>query len=116
MLFGLRGRPVAFFLGAIEECSRRVDTSLGSEVADRRGGEEKSHQSSVVSEAMNEYASHSLSKGRRQSGNPDVAPGIMELLPMYLEKDSVVAVGEICFDDQTPAEIGLFEQQMRTRL
>jgi hypothetical protein len=63
-----------------------------------------------------EYASHSLSKGRRQSGNPDVAPGIMELLPIYLEQDSVVAVGEIGFDDQTLAETRLFEQQMRTRL
>ena len=40
----------------------------------------------------------------KETNNPDVAPGVMELLPIYMEKDSCVAVGEIGFDDQTPAE------------
>jgi uncharacterized protein len=52
----------------------------------------------------------------KEANNPDVAPGVMELLPIYLEKDGVVAVGEIGFDDQTSAEIRLFEQQMQLAL
>jgi predicted metal-dependent TIM-barrel fold hydrolase len=34
----------------------------------------------------------------------------MELLPIYLEKDDVVAVGEIGFDDQTPVETRYFSK------
>jgi predicted metal-dependent TIM-barrel fold hydrolase len=49
----------------------------------------------------------------KETNNPDVAPGVMELLPIYLEKDSCVAVGEIGFDDQTPAETKYLEQQMQ---
>ena len=44
----------------------------------------------------------------KEANNADVAPGVMELLPIYLEKDGVVAVGEIGFDDQTPAETRLW--------
>jgi predicted metal-dependent TIM-barrel fold hydrolase len=49
----------------------------------------------------------------KEANNPDVAPGVMELLPIYMEKDSCVAVGEIGFDDQTPAETKYLEQQMQ---
>jgi len=49
----------------------------------------------------------------KEANNPDVAPGVMELLPIYVEKDSCVAVGEIGFDDQTPAETKYLEQQMQ---
>jgi predicted metal-dependent TIM-barrel fold hydrolase len=49
----------------------------------------------------------------REANNPDLAPGVMELLPIYLEKESCVGVGEIGFDDQTPAETRYFEEQMQ---
>jgi uncharacterized protein len=49
----------------------------------------------------------------KEANNPDVAPGVIELLPIFLEKDSVVAVGEIGFDDQTPAETKYFERQIQ---
>ena len=40
----------------------------------------------------------------KECNNPDVADGVMELLPRYCEKDGVVAVGEIGLDDGTEAE------------
>lgn len=49
----------------------------------------------------------------KEANNPDVAPGVMALLPLYLEKESCVAVGEIGFDDQTPAEMRYFEEQLQ---
>lgn len=49
----------------------------------------------------------------KETNNPDVADGVMELLPIYLEKESCVGVGEIGFDDQTPEETRLFEAQMQ---
>jgi hypothetical protein len=36
----------------------------------------------------------------------------MELLPIYLEKEGVVAVGEVGFDDQTADETEYFEAQL----
>jgi predicted metal-dependent TIM-barrel fold hydrolase len=48
----------------------------------------------------------------KEANNPDVAPGVMELLPRYLEKDGVVAVGEIGFDDMTKAEEKYFFEQL----
>ena len=36
----------------------------------------------------------------------------MELLPLYLQKENVVAVGEIGYDDQTPAEDRFFRAQL----
>ena len=47
----------------------------------------------------------------KEANNPDLAPGVMELLPIYLEKESCVAVGEIGFDDQTEAETRYIEAQ-----
>ena len=48
----------------------------------------------------------------KEANNPDVAPGVMELLPRYLEKDGVVAVGEVGYDDMTPDEEKYFAAQM----
>jgi predicted metal-dependent TIM-barrel fold hydrolase len=52
-----------------------------------------------------------LALNPKEANNPDVAPGVMELLPRYLEKDGVVAVGEIGFDDQTADEERYFRLQ-----
>ncbi|MBT7666733.1 MAG: hydrolase TatD, partial [Rhodospirillaceae bacterium] len=49
----------------------------------------------------------------KEANNPDVADGVMELLPIYLEKESCVGVGEIGFDDQTAVETKHFEAQMQ---
>lgn len=54
-----------------------------------------------------------LALNPKEANNPSVAPGVLELLPRYLEKDNVVAVGEIGFDDQTDAEERYFLDQMR---
>jgi predicted metal-dependent TIM-barrel fold hydrolase len=40
----------------------------------------------------------------REANDPAIVDGVLALLPAYLEKDGVVAVGEIGFDDMTPAE------------
>ncbi|AXT49275.1 hydrolase TatD [Chromobacterium haemolyticum] len=48
----------------------------------------------------------------KETNNPDVADGVMALLERYLDKDGVVAVGEIGFDDETPAEERYFARQL----
>lgn len=48
----------------------------------------------------------------KEANNPHVAPGVMELLPRYLQKDGVVAVGEIGYDDMTPDEEKYFAAQL----
>jgi len=53
-----------------------------------------------------------LALNPKEANNPTVAPGVLELLPRYLEKDNVVAVGEIGFDDQTDAEERYFLAQI----
>ena len=40
----------------------------------------------------------------KEANDARVADGVLQLLPIYLEKPGVVAVGEIGYDDQTPAE------------
>ena len=40
----------------------------------------------------------------KEANDPRVADGVVALLPRYLDKETVVAVGEVGFDDQTPAE------------
>jgi len=40
----------------------------------------------------------------KESNNPKLADEVIALLPRYLAKDGVVAVGEVGFDDQTEAE------------
>jgi hypothetical protein len=48
----------------------------------------------------------------KEANNADVADGVMELVEIYLEKEGVVAVGEIGYDDQTPAEEKYFAAQL----
>jgi predicted metal-dependent TIM-barrel fold hydrolase len=48
----------------------------------------------------------------KEANNPDVAQGVIDLMPRYLEKDGVVAVGEIGFDDMTAAEEQYFFAQI----
>jgi uncharacterized protein len=48
----------------------------------------------------------------KEANNPDVAQGVIDLLPRYLEKDGVVAVGEIGFDEMSQAEVDCFRQQV----
>jgi len=40
----------------------------------------------------------------KESNNPNIADDVIAMLPRWLEKDGVVAVGEVGFDDQTEAE------------
>lgn len=40
----------------------------------------------------------------KEANNEPLAQQVMEILPMFLAKEGVVAVGEIGFDDMTPAE------------
>ena len=48
----------------------------------------------------------------KEANNPRLADQVLEILPRYLEKDGVVAVGEIGFDDQTDAEEACFARQV----
>ncbi|MFO7177071.1 MAG: TatD family hydrolase [Pseudomonadota bacterium] len=48
----------------------------------------------------------------KEANNERIAPGVLELLPLYLEKEGVVAVGEIGFDEITPAEERCFAAQI----
>ena len=45
-----------------------------------------------------------LAMNPREANDPALVAGVLSLLPAYLEKDGVVAVGEIGYDDMTPAE------------
>ncbi|MHC4925651.1 MAG: TatD family hydrolase [Planctomycetota bacterium] len=48
----------------------------------------------------------------KEANNVALAEEVMEMLPLYLCKEGVVAVGEIGFDDQTPAEDRFFREQV----
>jgi predicted metal-dependent TIM-barrel fold hydrolase len=48
----------------------------------------------------------------KEANNSRLADGVMELLRLYVEKDGVVAVGEIGYDDVTPAEEKYFAAQI----
>ena len=48
----------------------------------------------------------------KESNNPKLADEVIALLPRYLEKEGVVAVGEIGFDDQTDSEDHYFAAQV----
>jgi predicted metal-dependent TIM-barrel fold hydrolase len=48
----------------------------------------------------------------KEANSPSLVEGVLEILPRYLEKDGVVAVGEIGFDDMTPAEERVFARQL----
>jgi predicted metal-dependent TIM-barrel fold hydrolase len=48
----------------------------------------------------------------KEANNPKLADEVLALMPRYLDKDGVVAVGEIGFDDQTDAEEACFAKQI----
>jgi len=48
----------------------------------------------------------------KEANNESVARGVLELLPLYLEKEGVVAVGEIGYDEISPAEEACFTRQI----
>ena len=48
----------------------------------------------------------------KEANNEALAEQVMELLPLYLHKENVVAIGEIGYDDQTPAEDKFFRAQL----
>jgi len=48
----------------------------------------------------------------KEANNPKVAEGVLALMPRYLGKDGVVAVGEVGFDDQTAEEEKYFAAQL----
>jgi predicted metal-dependent TIM-barrel fold hydrolase len=53
-----------------------------------------------------------LALNPKEANDPALADGVLELLPRYLEKDGVVGVGEVGYDDQTPAEERVFAAQL----
>ncbi len=48
----------------------------------------------------------------KEANTQDLVEGVLDLLPRYLEKDGVVAVGEIGYDDVTEAEERVMRRQM----
>ena len=53
-----------------------------------------------------------LALNPKEANSPKVAQGVIDLLRQYLDKDGVVAVGEVGFDDQTEAEAKYFSIQI----
>ncbi len=49
----------------------------------------------------------------KEANNPRLADEVIDMLPRYLSKDGVVAVGEIGYDDQTEAEENMFIRQVQ---
>jgi predicted metal-dependent TIM-barrel fold hydrolase len=49
----------------------------------------------------------------REANDPRVNDAVLEILPRYLQKDSVLGVGEIGLDDQTETEEKFFIAQIR---
>jgi len=48
----------------------------------------------------------------KEANNEALAEQVIELLPLYVHKENVVAIGEIGYDDQTPAEDKYFRIQL----
>jgi len=57
-----------------------------------------------------------LSLNPKEANNPNVAQGVIDLLPRYLPKEGVAAVGEIGYDDMTPEEDKYFSVQLELAL
>lgn len=53
-----------------------------------------------------------LALNPKEANDERVAAGVVALLPRYLAKDGVVAVGEVGYDEQTPAEDRWFAEQL----
>jgi predicted metal-dependent TIM-barrel fold hydrolase len=49
----------------------------------------------------------------KEANNVPLAEEVMKILPRYCQKDAVVAVGEIGYDDITPAEERFFAEQLQ---
>jgi uncharacterized protein len=52
----------------------------------------------------------------KEANQPHLAEGVLDLLPRYLGKDRVVAVGEIGYDDMTEAEDRVFRRHIELAL
>lgn len=52
----------------------------------------------------------------KEANDERVNQAVIEILPRYLEKDGVVAVGEVGYDDQTAAEERFFRAQIELAL
>jgi predicted metal-dependent TIM-barrel fold hydrolase len=52
----------------------------------------------------------------REANDAALVDDVLALMPRYLEKDGVVAVGEIGYDDMTPAEDAAFARQLELAL
>lgn len=48
----------------------------------------------------------------KEANNPELAEGVMEILPAFAMKEGVVAIGEIGYDEQTPLEDKYFRAQL----
>jgi predicted metal-dependent TIM-barrel fold hydrolase len=48
----------------------------------------------------------------KEANNEKLAEAVMEILPLFIYKEGVVGVGEIGFDDQTPAEEKYYRAQL----
>ncbi len=48
----------------------------------------------------------------KEANNEKLAAAVMEVLPLFIYKEGVVGVGEIGFDDQTPAEEKYYRAQL----
>lgn len=53
-----------------------------------------------------------LAVNPKEANSTEIAQGVLEMLPKYLEKDGVVAVGEIGYDDMTREEDEFFAKQL----
>lgn len=49
----------------------------------------------------------------KEANDTGLAKDVLDVLPRYLAKDGVVAVGEVGFDAMTPAEDGAFQAQLQ---
>ena len=49
----------------------------------------------------------------KEANNEALAEAVMDILPRYLQKEGVVAVGEIGYDDQTPLEDRYYRAQLQ---
>lgn len=52
----------------------------------------------------------------KEANNEALAEQVMEILPLFIYKEGVVGVGEIGYDDQTPAEDKYFRKQIELAL
>ncbi|NUM34582.1 MAG: TatD family hydrolase [Candidatus Brocadiae bacterium] len=53
-----------------------------------------------------------ISLNPREANNPDLADGVIDLIPRYIHKEGVVGIGEIGLDDRTPEEEKYFAIQL----